>query len=414
MNDVKLRLRSLFKPMPTKVNQQAETPQISNPNKRQEDETYHHWGLRVCAIANGGNYTLVPYLHSVYNYIRNEQIENEDLRNQLKQDIECKIEHNRNNIDSLNHQVNECKQTQSDNKASIKELENEKTALKSKAYEVNKEAKLKMILGITILLPLTFYLFLFYSSTFFSAFFKEWGSDSSTSVFNSMFDPHALSIALNTSVAELCFVLSAPIIFLGLGFSLHFFSIQKSWTKYIKMASILIITFIFDAILAYMIGKHLHEMEIIIGAKPLGSFYGFHEALTDINTWAVIFCGFIVYIIWGVVFDMSMSAYNQLDLNKINSKMIDKKIQDLRIQINEKKQKEKELNDKINDCNNNISTLMSQMSDNVIIDKGAIKTEMTNFFAGWAAQMNVLGLSDEEQHLASNTFENTLTALDIK
>ena len=163
-----------------------------------------------------------------------------------------------------------------------------------------------------------------------------------------------------------------------------------------------------------MIGKHLHEMEIIIGAKPLGSFYGFHEALTDINTWAVIFCGFIVYIIWGVVFDMSMSAYNQLDLNKINSKMIDKKIQDLRIQINEKKQKEKELNDKINDCNNNISTLMSQMSDNVIIDKGAIKTEMTNFFAGWAAQMNVLGLSDEEQHLASNTFENTLTALDIK
>lgn len=79
-----------------------------------------------------------------------------------------------------------------------------------------------------------------------------------------------------------------------------------------------------------------------------------------------------------------------------------------------KKKKEKELNDKINDCNNNISTLMSQMSDNVIIDKGAIKTEMTNFFAGWAAQMNVLGLSDEEQHLASNTFENTLTALDIK
>lgn len=229
-----------------------------------------------------------------------------------------------------------------------------------------------------------------------------------------MFDPHALNIALNTSVAELCFVLSAPIIFLGLGFSLHFFSIQKSWTKYVKMASILIITFIFDAILAYMIGKHLHEMEIIIGAKPLGSLYGFHEALTDINTWAVIFCGFIVYIIWGVVFDMSMSAYNQLDLNKINSKMIDKKIQDLSIQINEKKQKEKELNDKINDCNNNISTLISQMSDNVIIDKGAIKTEMTNFFAGWAAQMNVLGLSDEEQHLASNTFENTLTALDIK
>lgn len=408
-----MNLKSLFIQGPAKINQPTEIPNISNPNNRQEGETYHHWGLRICAIANGSRYTLPPYLHSVYNYIRREQVDNEELRLQLQHEIKCKIEHNQNNIDRLNQKLNECKQIQSDNKALINELKSEKTSLKNRAYEVNKEAKMKLILGITILVPLTLYLFLFYSSTFYSAFFKEWGSNSSASVFNSMFDAHALSMALETSVTELCFVLFAPIIFLGLGFSLHFFSIQKTWTKYAKMASILCITFVFDAILAYMIGKHLHEMEIMIGAKPLGSMYGLSEALTDINTWAVIFCGFIVYIIWGIVFDMSMSAYNQLDLNKINSKMIDRKIQELTMQINEEKLQEKSLNDKINDYNNNISTLTSQMSNQAIIDKGAIKTEMMSFFTGWAAQMNVLGLSEDEQHLAGQTFEDTLKTLSL-
>jgi hypothetical protein len=412
MDTPKLSLRSLFGRGEKETKQQVDIPIVSNPNNRQEGETYQHWGLRVCAIANGSSYTLVPYLHNVYNYIRREQLENEDLQNQVRRNLECQIEHNRNNIENLNKKLNECKQTQTENKNLINKLKDEKTALKNKAYEVNKEAKIKLILGIVILVPLTLYLFLFYSSTFYSAFFKQWGGDSSLSVFNSMFDPHALSMAFDTSVTELCFVLSAPVIFLGLGFSLHFFSIQKERTKYFKMASVLCITFIFDAILAYMIGKHLHEMEIIIGSKPLGSIYGFHEALTDINTWAVIFCGFIVYIIWGIVFDMSMTAYNQLDLNKINSRMIDKKIQELYLQINEDKQQEKTLNDRINECNNNISSLTAQISNlDTFIDKGSIRTEMTNFFSGWAAQMSVLGKSDDEQSEANNTFEKTLNIL---
>ena len=202
-----------------------------------------------------------------------------------------------------------------------------------------------------------------------------------------------------------------PIIFMGLGFSLHFFTIQKSWTKYFKMAAILCITFIFDAILAYMIGKHLHEMEVIIGTAALESQYGFAEAVTDINTWAVIFCGFIVYIIWGIVFDMTMSAYDQLDLNKININAIDDQIKTIETEIADEKQKEQDLNNQINGHNNAISQLTSQIGDTYIIDKAAIRTEMTNFFTGWAAQMNVLGKSLQEQAEANVTFENTINAL---
>ncbi|WP_019968441.1 hypothetical protein [Segatella maculosa] len=411
MANIKMKISELFNQTTATPAKPDENLNTQNPNNKQEGETYHHWGLRVCAIANGSNYTLVPYLHNVYNYIHHEQVQNEYLQEQQHKNLECQIEQKRNDIECLNQKLNVCKQAQTDYKENIDELKNEKNSLRNKAYEVNKGAKIKLLLGLVILIPLTIYLFLFYSSTFYSAFFKDFGEGAN--LMNSMFDANALSKALETSITELCFVLSAPVIFMGLGFSLHFFTIQKTWTKYIKMGAILGITFLFDAILAYMIGKHLHDMEVIIGTAGLDSTYGIGDAIGDINTWAVIFCGFIVYIIWGIVFDMSMSAYDQLDLNKINIKAIDKRIEEIEQQVREEKTKEQSINKEINELNNNISDLTSQISSNVIIDKAVIRTEMTNFFAGWIAQMNVLGQANIDQLSANETFKETLNSLSI-
>ena len=179
------------------------------------------------------------------------------------------------------------------------------------------------------------------------------------------------------------------------------------------MTAIICITFIFDAILAYMIGKHLHEIEVIIGTAPLGSTYNLSDALHDINSWAVIFCGFIVYIIWGIVFDMTMTAYNKLDLNKIRTKSIEKSIADTKELIKQEKNNERALMDSIHTLNNQIESLTSQIANKVLIDKSAIRTEMINFFSGWMAQMNVLGQSSDEQKSSNETFNQTLTSLSL-
>lgn len=402
-------IKNLFSGNTTKAPEQETMQQVQNPIAKKVGESYRHWGLRVCAIASGDCLILKPYLHNVYYYIHREQVENKEKQEKERKKIQCQIDQKRNDVEHLNKRLNDTKEKQEEKKDKISALNSEKKDLKNKAYEVNKKAKLKLIIGLVILIPLTFYLFLFYSSTFYSAFFKNF--EESANVLNSMFDAEALSKALETSVTELCFVLCAPVIFMGLGFCLHFFTIQKSRSKYLKMAAILCITFIFDAILAYMIGKHLHEMEIIIGTADLSSTYGLSDAVSDINTWAVIFCGFIVYIIWGIVFDMAMSAYDQLDLNKININAIDEHIKMLEGEINEEKQKEQDLNNQINAANNEIAKLTSTIGNTYIIDKDAIRTEMTNFFSGWAAQMNVLGNSKEELKNANETFENTINAL---
>lgn len=388
---------------------QSNIPVQQNPNNRQEGETYHHWGLRMCAIADGSSYTLAPYLHNVYNYIYNEQVNNKELQDQKRKDIECKIEQKQNEIDGYNNELSGIGNQRDNIDARIKELKEERTRIKNEKYETNKEARLKLIIGLVILIPLTLYLFLFYSSTFFSAFFKDFTSDAD--VLNSMFDAQALSKAYEAGVTELGFVLFAPIIFLALGFVLHFFTKQKGFGKYIKMTSILCITFVFDAILAYLIGKHLHEMAVIIGTEPLNSTYGIHDAVEDINTWAVIFCGFIVYIIWGLVFDMIMSAHEQLDLNKIKIRGIDAEIENKNTERNNIDSKEKDLNDSIVKANNEKTYLISQLNGKVMIDNAAIKQEMNNFYSGWMAQMSVLGKQEEDKKDVKETFETTMKTL---
>lgn len=406
---MQVSLKNLFKKEPVTTPEQNSIPQIQNPNNRQVGETYHHWGLRVCAIADGSCFTLAPYLHNVYNYIYNEQVNNQALQDEQRKKIECQIEQKDNDIANLNQQL-ECNREKKENcKAKIAELEEEKKKIKNEKYRVNKEARLKLRIGLTILIVLTFYLFLFYSSTFYSAFFKNF--DSGDTVLNAMFDPKALSKALEASIMELFFVLSAPVIFMGLGFSLHFFMVQKSIMKYFKVVPIVCVTFVFDAILAYMIGKHIHEMEVIFGLKPLNSEYGLSEAVRDPNTWAVIFCGFIVYIIWGIVFDMVMSAHGQLDLNKINIRFIEEKIASVNMEIAKHDEKELELNGRIKDANNHKSSLLAQIKEKVLIDKAAIKQEMTNFYSGWMAQMSVLGKSTAEKEDAKNTFDMTQNTL---
>lgn len=402
-------INSIFKPTINETSNPSQPLQPTNPTNKQKGETYRHWGLKVCAIVNGSCYALAPYLQNAYNSSKQAQTDDAIKQEEYRRNLRCQIEQKNNTIDVLNVNLDKCKQKQIDKKEAVARLNAEKADLRNGAYKVNKAAKMKLILGIVILVPLTFYLFLFYSSTFYSAFFKDFGS--SDSILNSMFDAEALSKALATSVTELCFVLCAPIIFMGLGFCLHFFTVQKSWTKYFKIAAVLIITFIFDAILAYMIGKHLHEMEVIIGTKPLGSPYGLAEAAADINTWAVIFCGFIVYIIWGIVFDMSMTAYDQLDLNTINIKAIEDRIKLLNSEIDKECQEEQTLNAEIATHRNEIAGLTAKINNETIIDMAAIRQDMTEFFAGWVAQMNVLSIGDTEQHQANQIFNNTLASL---
>lgn len=403
------KLHDLFSTKKQKEVIAAEDNPVSNSQSRRSGETYTQWGTRICGIVEGSLNALPPYLQKVYNYIYNEQAKNVELQKAARANTQAEIERKNEEIRVINEKIENANQSIDETNKKIEELKAERQEIKVGKERVNKEQRLKLIIGIIILIPLTFYLFLFYSSTFYSAFFRD--PSSMTTVMNSMFDSNALVNAYADGIAELGFVLSAPIIFLGLGFALHFFSVQEGKMKYLKMAAILLVTVMFDCILAYKIGEQMHTFGIIIGQYPIGEDYTVSMAFHDINTWAVIFCGFIVYIIWGIVFDMCMSAYDKMDWNKTRLENIKKEIEDFEQKIKAEKDNIQNLKQQETNAKNSVKDLMAKLGHEVYIDYAAIRTEMNNFFAGWIKMMQVLSLEQELQDEASRICKSEMAML---
>ncbi|MBR1788216.1 MAG: hypothetical protein IJ762_03350 [Bacteroidaceae bacterium] len=394
------KLHNLFSFAKPKVATVPEVSKAENPENRRIGETYEQWGTRICGIVSGSMTALPPYLHKVFNYIYNEQAENVELQKAARANTQAEIERKNDEIRAIGEKIEGANSEISDINKHIAELKAEREEIKSGKEKVNKDQRLKLIIGLFIIIPLTFYLFLFYSSTFYSAFFRD--PSSMTNAMNAMFDSNALANAYNDGIAELGFVLSAPIIFLGLGFALHFFSVQEGKVKYLKMLAILLVTVMFDCILAYKIGDQMHTFGIIIGEHPIGEEYTVSMAIHDINTWAVIFCGFIVYVIWGIVFDMCMSAYDKMDFNKTQLEHIKNEIASQELRIKEEKENINALKQQEADAKNKVQALMAKLGHEVYIDYAAIRTEMNNFFAGWIKMMQVLSLDQSLQDEASN------------
>ncbi len=381
----------------------------SNSQSRRSGETYTQWGTRICGIVEGSLTALPPYLQKVYNSIYNEQANNVELQKAARANTQAEIDRQNEEINVINGKIEEVNSSIEEKNKKIEELKNERQEIKTGRERVNKEQRLKLIIGLIIIIPLTLYLFLFYSSTFYSAFFRD--PSSMTTVMNSMFDSNALPAAYADGVTEFGFVLSAPIIFLGLGFALHFFSVQRNKIKYLKMAAILIVTVMFDCILAYKIGEQMHTFGIIIGQYPIGEKYTVGMAIHDINTWAVIFCGFIVYVIWGIVFDMCMSAYDKMDLNKTRLENIKNEIEELEKGIKDDRNIISNLRQQETEAKKRIKDLMAKLSLQVYIDYAAIKTEMNNFFAGWIKMMQVLSIDQIDQDEATNICKREMALL---
>ncbi|SDE46713.1 hypothetical protein [Cellulophaga baltica] len=172
--------------------------------------------------------------------------------------------------------------------------------------DVDKKPKAQFYLGLIVLIPITFYLLVFYISASYSAFFKTFNTEQLT---NAIFDANALTKAINDGWLEGVFVGTIPFAFMGLGYLIHMFQKHKNWLSYAKIATLFIVTFIFDAILAYQIEKKIYDIEKTLNSPD----FNVQIAFTKAEFWGIIFAGFVVYIIWGLVFDFIMKEYDNFD-----------------------------------------------------------------------------------------------------
>ncbi|WP_272149544.1 ABC transporter permease [Tenacibaculum aiptasiae] len=172
--------------------------------------------------------------------------------------------------------------------------------------DVDKKPKAQFYLGLIVLIPITFYLLVFYMSASFSAFFKNFEE---VELSAAIFDGNSFTKSLEHGWLEAVFIVTIPFAFMGLGYLIHMFQKHKNWLSYVKIAALFIITFIFDAILAYQIEMKIYDFN----KTPDSPDFDLSIAINKVEFWGIIFAGFVVYIIWGLVFDFIMKEYDNID-----------------------------------------------------------------------------------------------------
>jgi hypothetical protein len=268
--------------------------------------------------------------------------------------------------------------------------------------------KASFYIGLFILLFLTVYLFIFYSCASYSSFFKEF-QISEIGLANSIFDPKALSKAINDGLTELILITTIPAVFLGLGYLIHKSSEKKGLNKYLFISSLIFVTFIFDVIIAYEICEKIYDLQKANSFETGIPEYSLRLAFQSVNFWLIIFAGFVVYLIWGLVFNFTIEAYEQLDKLKVairnkqdEIKKFDQNIEKLNEEININKNKESK-------NTSDISKLNDIVDHNIIIPK-EFKHYLFQFMQGWSHWMSANLKNQTQQQECQNVLNLFIAA----
>jgi len=379
--------KGLFSVKPT-IEKKEEA--ISPKPTEKEKITYTDYGFLQAGKLGGTVPGLRVCLQKLYQDFKQDIKDDFVKQEELKRPYKVKIEDYRGDIERLEKKIEKVKTdylTRATKK--IENLKEELSHIKKNPQEVTGDdaGTASFFIGGTILLFLTVYLFIFYSSASYSAFFKEF-SLNEIGVANSIFDAQALSKAYKDGVTELALILTIPFVFLGLGYLIHKFQEQKDYKKYIKIAMLIFITFIFDSILAYEITEKIYNI------KKENSFndipdYTVSMAFQSVNFWLIIFAGFIVYIIWGFVFDFVMESYAKMDKVKVAIQEKEKQIKDAEAEQKDLEVQIDKMTHTIDENNKGINKLNKILESSIIPRE--FEHDIFSFLTGWMAWMKQSG-----------------------
>lgn len=390
------KLKSLFK---ENLNNKQETTSDVDESfhiKKPITENYEDWGFKKGHDLKGSHSGLLSCLARIREdhkqMVRKDATKQRKLKEPLISEREGFLEEIIQKQDERDEITN---QNIPDVKKNIEKLEKDIISIKQNPNELlpDKMSKVSFIIGLLILFALSIYLFIFYSSASFSAFFKEFTLNE-IGVANSIFDPQAISSAYQDGITELILIISMPFVFIGLGFLIHKFQEKKGFGKFFKIGMLILITFLFDAILAYEITEKIYNI------KAENSFqdfepYSFNLAFQSINFWLIIFAGFVVYLIWGFVFDFTIESYDKINVVKqaINARKSEIKLYNKKLQnfVEEKNNLKSEINNLKIKC----KKLKSKI-DGVIIDTAEFDKILMEFLGGWTHWMTANKKNKEE------------------
>jgi hypothetical protein len=345
-------LKNLFSLKKVEENNNVVIPINNQEENEQIRITYYQSGFAASIKATGKPIVLKACFQNLFrsyeDQCRKQVLEQDRLKQPYKEEQErCKTEIKKNETAISIFESKEKDFNEDINKHKYEIVDVRVNPIKY--IEDGKGGTAQFFIGLFLLLPITLYLLVFYISASYSAFFKEFSNDSLTAA---IFDADALNNAFKASWLEGVLVITIPFVFMGLGYVIHMMQKGNGFKNTLRMIALFATTFLFDALLAYQIEKKIYEFNKTLTSEP----YNLKVAVGEAEFWMIIFAGFVVYIIWGLVFDFVMKEHENKDRIRVFIRgkkeelvNIEKLKEENSIKLNEFNQKVIELNGKISE-----------------------------------------------------------------
>lgn len=364
--------------------------------------TYFQTGYGSSTKAFGDPVTFGVGLKNLYNSFEDQcrkQVHEQEI---LKQPSKEQQERNRSELKKKDIAVEILDEQYKNAEKSIEEKKFEIIDVQQNpdkyGVDADKRPKAQFYIGLAVLVPISIYLFVFYISASYSAFFKNFETDSLSAA---IFDANALSSAITHGWLEAIFVGTLPFVFMGLGYLIHMFQKTKGWKVNFKLFLLFVMTFLFDVILAYLI-----ERKIFLFDARVGQEFTPTDAIQSVNFWGIIFAGFVVYVIWGLVFDFVMKEHENVDKIKAFIRSKKEEIKNTRLVSEDIKTKINSLKEDIISIKGQISELQSKIDGFIFPIKEYLHYHY-QYKEGWYQAINAeLALPKKEKDELRNKCED--------
>lgn len=400
----------------------AEQPTNGQSEKTVDNEkiTYNQLGFRSAQKSQSNPEAVDGYLEIVYDkFLEDQKLDEQGLKDRIAK-LKAEVQQEKAKKQEAIADINAYKRNKEDKEKEIEELDLEKIDIRNGDGETGDTTP--FVIGAFITLLLTLYLFVFYSSSGYSAFYGI--KPGSLGFIN----PNVFADATNKGGGVIALIILFPVIFLGLGFLIHD-ALEKikagknKTSAIVTILVLLVITFIADAFIGYKISEGVHTNEFNAGRTD--ELWKFNMIFSDINFYLVLILGFVVYVIWGFLLNYVLShSYLKTENEKI--KLM---IENINNRIAEKRKELSDLIAKIHKLESNIVTIDNKVEEKqkdiigyengvIPINISSLKGSVGEFMGGWqnythgnSSQSQAKSLIDEAIKSQNNWLNKKIESL---
>ncbi|RIV25589.1 hypothetical protein DYU11_09885 [Fibrisoma montanum] len=243
--------------------------------------------------------------------------------------------------------------------------------------------KLRFYGGLTLLA--TLFVYLFYVSAFYSAFYRDLAGELQAAGTSGQAGILA-AIFARTAFVSLDFHWAGPLLLFAFGGMLHVLIEHKTWVGRVLLGLLLLVLAGTDGLIAYFVESKNHDVKVLMGLADVNQ----HQWWASPVFWLVIAMGYVAALVWSGLLHAWMHEYGKKDVAKLVALDIQHRLDRQRLireQITTLKASLTDLDGHIARLELDIKALQARRQS-VMFSPSELEKYVTDFYDGWLTYVN--------------------------